>query len=216
MTVDLTKLKVGDKIKHRCGELATVLSIELKPIELHYFPIIIVTQGHGTESFTVCGDYTALPGKSTWDIIEIIPQRDIEKQMGDNMKNLLKDNEEKKEFKKFDGGKPDLSFTEPILEQLYAEASTVGAKKYGRGNYINFTLNDVPRFYAALRRHIGGYRLDGEDHGFLYEERDPVDGQRHLASAAWCIARLQEAVNRYGYDAVIEAIRGFKPIKKED
>jgi len=92
MTVDLTKLKVGDKIKHRCGELATVLSIELKPIELHYFPIIIVTQGHGTESFTVCGDYTALPGKSTWDIIEIIPQRDIEKQMGDNMKNLLKDN----------------------------------------------------------------------------------------------------------------------------
>jgi hypothetical protein len=96
----------------------------------------------------------------------------------------LKDNEEKKEFKKFDGGKPDLSFTEPILEQLYAEASTVGANKYGRGNYINFTLNDVLRFYAALRRHIGGYRIDGEDHGFLYEERDPVDGQKHLASAA--------------------------------
>jgi hypothetical protein len=128
----------------------------------------------------------------------------------------LKDNEEKKEFKKFDGGKPDLSFTEPILEQLYAEASTVGANKYGRGNYINFTLNDVLRFYAALRRHIGGYRIDGEDHGFLYEERDPVDGQKHLASAAWCIARLQEAIDRYGYDAVIESIRGFKPIKKED
>ena len=136
------------------------------------------------------------------------------KQMADNMNNLLKDNEEKKEFKKFDGGKPDLSFTEPILEQLYAEASTVGAKKYGRGNYINFTLADAPRFYAAIRRHIGGYRLDGEDHGFLYEERDPVDGQRHLASAVWGAARLQEAVDRYGYEAVIEAIRGFKPKNK--
>lgn len=209
MTVDLSKLKVGDQVIFRNRKIDKVLSIR-KNIDY-----ILYLENEREEIYYEGGSYTK-SDKSPWDIIEIIPQRDIEKQMGDNMNNLSKDNEEKKEFKKFDGGKPDLSFTEPILEQLYAEASTVGAKKYGRGNYINFTLNDVLRFYAALRRHIGGYRIDGEDHGFLYEERDPVDGQKHLASAAWCIARLQEAIDRYGYDAVIESIRGFKPIKKED
>lgn len=201
MTVDVSTLKVGDTVILRNGTERTINYIKTHK----HSPLVYLGWEKVKASYSINGRWP-IDTEHPYDIVKIIPAKE------ETVKES--NTSTKEEFKKFDSGKPDLSFTDPILEQLYAEASTVGAKKYGRGNYINFTLADVPRFYAAMRRHGGGYRLEGKDHGFLYEECDPIDGQKHLASLVWCATRLQEAINRYGYEAVIEAIRGFKPEKK--
>jgi hypothetical protein len=199
MTIDLSKLKVGDTVISRIGISEEVLNITYHPES--YYPLIL-SFVDASRSYTQNGRFFLSLDASSFDIVEIIPKE---------LKEVKEETKEetKEGFKKFDGGKPDLSLIDPITAQLYCEASKVGEAKYGRGNYSQFTLDDVPRFYAALQRHLTGYELNGEFHGFLYEERDPVDGQRHLGSAIWCITRLQEAVYRYGYDAVRKKIRGF-------
>ena len=117
-------------------------------------------------------------------------------------------------FKKNDTGKPDLSLIEPSVLELYCKASAIGAVKYGRGNWVNFKIEDVPRYFAALNRHMFGYKDATGHHGFLRgEEFDAVDGQPHLSSILWCVTAINYAVDKFGYDAVFESVAG---IKKED
>lgn len=67
------------------------------------------------------------------------------------------------------------------LQEL-ARVFTIGAKKYADRNWEQ-GLN-YGRVYAALQRHAVAW-WGGETH-------DPVDGQHHLASVAWCALALME------------------------
>lgn len=56
MTVDLNKLKVGDKVKYD-------------------YPVRIKTDLYGIDSYTFNGSYTGKLGFSGYDIVEIIPKK---------------------------------------------------------------------------------------------------------------------------------------------
>jgi len=74
----------------------------------------------------------------------------------------------------------DLIPVEPFRKLV--EVYTIGARKYADRNWEKGI--QWGRIYAALMRHAtafwGGERLD------------PVDGQHHLASVAWCALALME------------------------
>jgi hypothetical protein len=63
-----------------------------------------------------------------------------------------------------------------------AEVYTIGAKKYSDRNWEKGL--SWGRIYAALQRHSTAWWA-GEIH-------DPIDGQHHLASVAWCALALIE------------------------
>jgi len=63
-----------------------------------------------------------------------------------------------------------------------AEVYTIGAQKYEDRNWEKGLR--WGRVYAAMLRHATAW-WDGE-------QCDPVDGQHHLASVAWCALALME------------------------
>lgn len=67
------------------------------------------------------------------------------------------------------------------LEKL-AEVYTIGCKKYSDRNWEKGLT--WGRVFAAMMRHAWKF--------WNGEERDPVDGQLHLASVAWCAFSLIE------------------------
>ena len=67
------------------------------------------------------------------------------------------------------------------LDEL-ARVYTIGAKKYGDHNWLKGML--WGRIFAAMMRHAWAW-WRGETH-------DPVDGQHHLSSVAWCAFTLME------------------------
>lgn len=83
---------------------------------------------------------------------------------------------------KFDEGKPrfDLIPVFPLFQ--LAELFAIGAKKYADRNWEKGT--EWSRIYRALLSHTFKF-WGGEDY-------DPVDGQHHLASVAWCALVLLE------------------------
>lgn len=81
------------------------------------------------------------------------------------------------EAKKNDEGKPDLSLIPEAALVEAARAFMVGAKKYGRYNYLRGTFT-ICRIMAAMLRHAYAY-LRGEEY-------DPVDGQHHIGSIIAC------------------------------
>lgn len=83
---------------------------------------------------------------------------------------------------KADGGKLDFSLLPTVLWHL-VQVYTLGAIKYGRGNYkkgMKFS-----RIFAATCRHLFRW-------WWFREKLDPIDGQHHLASAAWGCLTLME------------------------
>ena len=84
--------------------------------------------------------------------------------------------------RKDDGGKLryDLLPLYP-LERL-AEVYTIGAKKYSDRNWEKGIA--WSRLFAALLRHAFQWARG--------QQRDPIDGQHHLASVAWCALALME------------------------
>lgn len=74
----------------------------------------------------------------------------------------------------------DLLPTEPLAE--VARVYTIGAKKYGDRNWERGIK--WGRIYAALQRHANAF--------WKGERLDPVDGQHHMASVAWCALALME------------------------
>jgi hypothetical protein len=67
------------------------------------------------------------------------------------------------------------------LEEL-ARVYTIGAKKYDDRNWEKGLR--WGRVYAAMERHAKAW--------WRGERLDPVDGQHHLASVAWCALALME------------------------
>jgi hypothetical protein len=82
---------------------------------------------------------------------------------------------------KADSGKTKYNLVPPLFEKKFAELWTMGAKKYSDWNwYLGMPYSMV---YNALRRHLGAWWGDNEQY-------DPVDGQHHLISVAWCACVL--------------------------
>src|SRR3990167_10964079 len=63
-----------------------------------------------------------------------------------------------------------------------AEVYTIGAKKYADRNWEKGL--QWGRVFSALLRHAWAW--------WWGEQKDPVDGQRHLASVCWCALALME------------------------
>lgn len=78
--------------------------------------------------------------------------------------------------KKLDAGKLRMDLVPPLPLEKLAEVYTIGANKYSDNGWLN---NPIPqhRVLAAMERHLLAWKR-GED-------RDPVDGQLHLAAVAW-------------------------------
>jgi hypothetical protein len=74
----------------------------------------------------------------------------------------------------------DLLPVRPLRE--LARVYSIGAKKYTDRNWEAGLK--WGRVYAALQRHAWAW--------WGGEELDPVDGQHHLASVAWCALALME------------------------
>lgn len=111
---------------------------------------------------------------------------------------------QKNEFTKFvknDLEKIDLSLFEPSIEVSFCRASQFGLKKYARGNWRKAKLEDVPRFYAAMKRHENA-ELEGE---YI----DPESGLPHGDLALWNRGVFNYMVNKYGYGVVFNLIRGI-------
>lgn len=73
----------------------------------------------------------------------------------------------------------------PLFE--LARVYTIGAAKYSPRGWEDGM--EWGRLFAALQRHAWKW-WNGEQH-------DPVDGQHHLASVAWCALALMEYEKQY-------------------
>ena len=89
--------------------------------------------------------------------------------------------------KKFDVGKLRFDLIPPGPLKRVAEVYTIGAKKYTDRNWEKGLA--WGRIFGAMMRHAWSW-WSGEIH-------DPVDGQHHLASVAWCALTLMEYENTH-------------------
>lgn len=94
---------------------------------------------------------------------------------------------------KADKGKSRFSLIPPIFLKALADLFAMGAKKYSDWNW--FLGMKYSRVYDAMQRHSNAW-ANGETH-------DPVDGQHHLISTAWCSCVL------YVYDMMPEKFKKF-------
>lgn len=86
------------------------------------------------------------------------------------------------EGRKDDTGKLRYDLIPPRPLDKLAEVYTIGAKKYADRNWEKGI--SWGRIFAAMMRHAWAY--------WRGERTDPVDGQHHLASVAWCAFALME------------------------
>jgi hypothetical protein len=94
--------------------------------------------------------------------------------------NQMVDGQVLKEGVKNDTGKLRYDLIPPEGLDALAEVYTIGARKYADRNWeIGLSWG---RVYGAMLRHAIRW-LAGESY-------DPVDGQHHLASVAWCALAL--------------------------
>jgi len=83
---------------------------------------------------------------------------------------------------KYDEGKLRFDLIPPHSLFKLAQVYTIGAKKYSDRNWENgFPYG---RVFAAMMRHAWRW--------WSGETADPVDGQHHLSSVAWCAFALME------------------------
>ncbi|KKN22933.1 hypothetical protein LCGC14_0910080 [marine sediment metagenome] len=93
--------------------------------------------------------------------------------------------------RKDDSSKLRYDLIPPYALEALAHVYTIGANKYGDGNYLKGM--DWSRVYGALLRHIQAF--------WMGETFDPEDDQEHLASVAWCaFTLLTFEVNGIGND----------------
>ena len=105
-------------------------------------------------------------------------------------------------FKKFDSDKVDLSLMEPSAERHYCTIGGFGAEKYGRNNWKLAKLEDISRYYAAMKRHENA-ELSGE---YL----DPESNKPHGWHSLWNRIAVNYFIEKYGYEKVMNHIRGIK------
>lgn len=83
--------------------------------------------------------------------------------------------------RKDDAGKLRFDLIPPEGLEVLADVYTVGAKKYDDHNWRRGGLT-YGRIFAAMMRHAWAW--------WRGEQYDPVDGQHHLGSVAWCAISL--------------------------
>lgn len=88
--------------------------------------------------------------------------------------------------RKDDSGKIDLTLVNKELVYAAARGMTYGLK-YGRDNYKKFTKEDIPRFEAALLRHMYAH-LSGE----LVDSESGNEHLDHVASTLNIILWIKE------------------------
>lgn len=81
---------------------------------------------------------------------------------------------------KFDGGKARYDLIPADALHVLAQLYTMGSNKYDDRNW-ELGL-DYSRVFGAMQRHAWAWMRG--------EQRDPEDGQPHLASVAWCALAL--------------------------
>ena len=81
---------------------------------------------------------------------------------------------------KFDDGKTSWTLLPVESMRELVNVYDIGAKKYGRENWRKGM--EWHRVFDAMMRHAWAW--------WGGENRDPVDGQHHLASVAWCALSL--------------------------
>lgn len=99
---------------------------------------------------------------------------------------------------KDDSGKARFDLIPPRPLMHLAELYAMGARKYEEDRNWEKGL-DYSRVFAAMMRHAWAF--------WNGEEIDPVDGQHHLDSVAWCAFALRE----YRYTHPEKDDRPYKP-----
>lgn len=83
---------------------------------------------------------------------------------------------------KLDEGKLRFDLFPPYPLMKVAEVFTIGAKKYSDRNWEKGI--SWGRIYGAMQRHSWNW--------WAGQQKDPVDGQHHLSSVAWCAMVLMQ------------------------
>jgi hypothetical protein len=78
---------------------------------------------------------------------------------------------------KFDEGKLDLALVECWVEEELCKVYTIGLKKYHKGSWKKFDLEQARELVSPAKRHLNAYRKG--------EYYDPETGLPHLVQAAW-------------------------------
>jgi hypothetical protein len=108
--------------------------------------------------------------------------------------------------KKNDQGKLRYDLIPPECLRELAHVYTIGARKYADDNWKNSL--ERRRIEAALMRHAEAARGG--------ETRDPEDGQRHLASVAWCAFALMWYDMQAEKDDERDALRAIEEAGKSE
>lgn len=173
MKIDLSTLKIGDQVKFRNGNIDTVLGIKCNESELYSYILFLNNHEHIT---TYCknGRYI-IDRKDSTDIVEIIPQKNIEKE------------KEKASIynpatAKTDTGKDRLDLLPYAGLASAAKAFEYGLNEYGHNNYQN--AKSFRPFLAAAIRHIMK-KLDGED-------LDKDSGLDHICHSLACLLMAEQ------------------------
>lgn len=113
---------------------------------------------------------------------------------------MIEEKKELTEFTKYDDKKVDLSLTDPTMEVHYCKIAEFGCVKYSRNNWKKAKVEDVKRYYAAMRRHLNA-ELQGE---YLAQDSQLPHGWHAL----WNRHAVDFFVEKFGYQEVFKHIRG--------
>ena len=184
MTIDLSTLKIGDRIKYRDGTISVILNVQVRPSELHKYPICVETEKNGIDLYTNEGLYSAKLGISEWDIVEIIPQTNLF--FEETLQGLNEALNHTKTYNpataKTDTGKDRLDLLPYAGLASAAKAFEYGLKQYGHNNYQN--AKSYRPFLAAAARHLAK-KLDGED-------LDSDSGLDHISHSLACLLMAEK------------------------
>lgn len=86
------------------------------------------------------------------------------------------------EARKDDSDKARWDLVPPDAMEQLLFVFNLGARKYGDRNWEKHGGMKWGRIFAAMMRHAWAF--------WRGEQKDPVDGQYHLASVAWCALAL--------------------------
>lgn len=196
MTIDLSTLKIGDKVEYRNGEEFTIISVRItKDNNLHYPVSIILLGSNGKETST----FYRLNGlwhhdtETGYDIVKIIPK---EEPIKNSNISTIPGITGKGDLSK----KPHPRALNPDLLNETAKCFRFGQMKHGVDNFRKMDAEAAGELIDALMRHVNDY-LRGETHA-------SDSGLHHLAHADANLHMLYRIIMRHGDKEVLKVISG--------
>lgn len=198
MTVDLSTLKVGDKVRHRDGRVSVVTKIE--HLSGSSFPVAIHTADDDVETFRVDGTWSLIPRDlDNRDIVELIPAEEA-------AATAPAESAAPAEYvsptgaKRNSVGKAPLGFFPLDLCEGAAKVMQYGAVKYTPGNYRKGfppveALHSLMRHVAAVQAAIEASDKDGSA-GLLL---DPESEQAHIHHVVTSALILVQSMKKEGW-----------------